>query len=71
MDRPWHFVLRGEAQGPLSADGVVSLAVAGTLNEESPVWTDGWEQWQQLQDVPELMEALRQGLKEERGVWAC
>ncbi len=75
MDHIWHFVMEGQAQGPLSAAGVAALAMAGLLNEESPVWTAGWDNWQQLRDVPELMEALQRGLEKEqekeRGASLC
>ena len=58
MDRAWPFVHGGEAQGPVSGEGLVALALQGIVNEGTLVWAGG-EQWQPLREVPELAEALR------------
>ncbi|PRW59698.1 ankyrin repeat and kinase domain-containing 1 [Chlorella sorokiniana] len=60
MDRPWYFELDGQPYGPMGGDGVITLAQAGMLNERSPVWTPGWDQWRLLRDVPELTEYLEE-----------
>lgn len=66
MDRAWHFVHGEEAQGPVSGEGLVALALQGVVNDATLVWAGG-EQWQPLRDVPELVQALRQAEEREPG----
>lgn len=70
MDREWHFVHKGEAKGPVSGKGLITLAADGLLTQDTLVWSGG-EQWQRFGDVPELAEALRQAEADERGALLC
>lgn len=69
MDRAWHFVHGGDAQGPVSGEGLIALALQGVVTESTLVWAGG-EQWQPLREVPELVEALRLAEKAEPGAAA-
>jgi predicted Zn finger-like uncharacterized protein len=51
---PWHALVHGEAQGPMSAAQVASMLEDGLLDPESLVWREGFEAWRPLRDVHEL-----------------
>ena len=52
----YFIVDNGQQKGPYSLDNLKALSLTG----ESLVWTDGWPDWRQIKDVPELQVLLIQ-----------
>lgn len=52
----YFIVDNGQQKGPYSLDNLKALSLTG----ESLVWTDGWADWRQIKDVPELQVLLIQ-----------
>lgn len=52
----YFIVDNGQQKGPYSLDNLKALSLTG----ESLVWTDGWTDWRQIKDVPELQVLLPQ-----------
>ncbi len=50
----FHVALDGKAQGPLSLDSLVPLAVSGALRPETLVWQPGMSGWLAAASVPAL-----------------
>lgn len=55
----WYYVDGSEKIGPLEEVNLHELLKVGTLNEESYVWTKGFENWIKVKDVPELAIVLQ------------
>lgn len=52
----YFIVDNGQQKGPYSLENLKALSLTG----ESLVWTDGWADWRQMKDVPELQVLLVQ-----------
>jgi predicted Zn finger-like uncharacterized protein len=50
----WHIVVDGQQQGPYTANQILEFQKAGSLNNESYVWQEGFDDWKPILDVPEL-----------------
>lgn len=55
----WYYVDGTEKVGPLEEVKIHELLKNGTLNEESYVWTKGFENWIKVKDVQELVVVLQ------------
>ena len=47
----WHYTLNGEAAGPVSEDEIKNLVAQGTINQESMVWNETFEDWKPLSET--------------------
>ena len=47
----WHYTLNGEAVGPVSEDEIKDLVAQGTINPESMVWNETFEDWKPLSET--------------------
>ena len=47
----WHYTLNGEAAGPVSEDEIKDLVAQGTINPESMVWNETFEDWKPLSET--------------------
>jgi membrane protease subunit (stomatin/prohibitin family) len=52
----WFIAVEGKQTGPFDITVLNEQATAGTLTRETPVWTQGMEQWAQAGQVPGLAE---------------
>lgn len=52
----WYFVKEGRREGPVSAEFIVSEMRRGRIGAQSLVWTEGFEAWRVVEEVPELQE---------------
>lgn len=57
-DAIWHVVLNGEQAGPYAPPQLADMINAGSLDWEAYVWTEGFENWLPMRDVPELVTAI-------------
>jgi predicted Zn finger-like uncharacterized protein len=57
-DAIWHVVVNGEQAGPYAPAQLADMINAGTLDWEAYVWTEGFENWLPMRDVPELVTAI-------------
>jgi predicted Zn finger-like uncharacterized protein len=57
-DAIWHVVLNGEQAGPYAPPQLADMINAGSLDWEAYVWTEGFENWLPMRDVPELVIAI-------------
>ena len=48
----WYYAVSNERQGPLGTDEMVALRRAGSIQDETLVWTDGMTDWSPLRDTP-------------------
>jgi predicted Zn finger-like uncharacterized protein len=63
-DAIWHAVLNGEQAGPYSPEQLAELVRNGQLDWEAYVWCEGFENWQPMREVPQLVAAIS-GQREE------
>lgn len=54
----WHVVINGEQAGPFAPSQLAEMMTAGKLDWEAYVWTEGFENWLPMRDVPELVTAI-------------
>jgi hypothetical protein len=54
----WHYDYGGEQRGPSSINELMKLKKMSAFNEESLVWKDGMENWEQAKFQPELAKVL-------------
>ncbi len=47
----WHYTLNDEAVGPVPEDEIKDLLAQGTINSESMVWNETFEDWKPLSDT--------------------
>jgi hypothetical protein len=72
MSSSWYYVRGSDRIGPVEESELVSLFNDGTLNDESYVWTKGFDNWQRAKTVDQLqallasdeVQELPQGLSE-------
>jgi predicted Zn finger-like uncharacterized protein len=57
-DAIWHVVINGEQAGPYAPSQLAELIHAGQLDWEAYVWCEGFENWQPMRDVAELVAAI-------------
>jgi len=50
----WYIVVDGEQQGPLAPIELSQLFAKGSVNLESYVWNEGFDDWRVASDVPEV-----------------
>ena len=50
----WYYVQGSDRVGPVNESTIADLLKSGTLNEESYVWTKGFENWAKVNTVKEL-----------------
>jgi hypothetical protein len=50
--REWHYDMRGEARGPVSADAIRRGLAQGKIDGMTLVWREGMEEWQAISEVP-------------------
>ncbi len=50
----WYYVEGSERIGPVEENDLHKLLLEGTLNQDSFVWTKGYDNWEKLSDVSEL-----------------
>lgn len=51
----WHVVVDGEQAGPYAPPQLAELLGAGTVDWEAYVWTEGFDNWLPMRDVPDLV----------------
>jgi TM2 domain-containing membrane protein YozV len=51
----WHYAIGGETQGPVSWEGLRSLAESGQLGPDDLVWKSGMSGWVAASLVPDLI----------------
>jgi predicted Zn finger-like uncharacterized protein len=54
----WYVVVEGEQQGPLSPTQLMALFAKGSMNLDSYVWQEGFDDWKVARDVPAIAEIL-------------
>jgi predicted Zn finger-like uncharacterized protein len=57
-DAIWHVVVNGEQAGPYGPAQLSQMLSSGQLDWEAYVWTEGFENWLPMRDVPELVSAI-------------
>jgi predicted Zn finger-like uncharacterized protein len=60
-DAIWHVVINGEQAGPYSPQQLGELVASGQLDWEAYVWSEGFENWQPMRDVPDLVNTISGG----------
>ena len=50
----WMYSAGDADKGPVEFAVIESLVRTGHLDPESTVWTDGWDEWKEIRDVPAL-----------------
>jgi hypothetical protein len=50
----WYYVEDGEKVGPISQEEVEKLISEGHIQEETYLWTKGYDNWEKLADISEL-----------------
>jgi predicted Zn finger-like uncharacterized protein len=58
IDTIWHVVVNGEQAGPYSPAQLADMLRSEQLDWEAYVWCEGFENWQPMRDVPELVAAI-------------
>jgi predicted Zn finger-like uncharacterized protein len=51
----WHVVVEGEQAGPYTPSQLAEMLAAGTVDWEAYVWTEGFDNWLPMRDVPDLV----------------
>ena len=57
-DAIWHVVINGEQAGPYTPAQLGELIAGGQLDWEAYVWCEGFDNWQPMRDVAELVNAI-------------
>ena len=57
-DAIWHVVINGEQAGPYTPAQLSELIAGGQLDWEAYVWSEGFDNWQPMRDVAELVNAI-------------
>lgn len=50
----WYYVVGSERVGPVSFEIIKQLFLSKQINQETYVWKKGFQNWEKIQDVPEL-----------------
>ena len=51
----WHIVVEGEQAGPYAPAQLADMLTNGTVDWEAYVWTEGFDNWLPMRDVPDLV----------------
>jgi predicted Zn finger-like uncharacterized protein len=51
----WHVVVEGEQAGPYTPSQLAEMLSASTVDWEAYVWTEGFDNWLPMRDVPDLV----------------
>src|SRR6478609_3327731 len=62
----WFVGINGVPVGPIRLSELRSKAAAGSVNRESLVWRDGFEDWRPLKTYPELVAIVEEGVSSAR-----
>jgi hypothetical protein len=62
----WFVGINGVPVGPIRLSELRSKAVSGSVNRESLVWRDGFEDWRPLRTYPELLAIVDESLSSAR-----
>jgi predicted Zn finger-like uncharacterized protein len=54
----WHVVVEGEQAGPYTPSQLAEMLSAGTVDWEAYVWTEGFDNWLPMRDVPDLVSQI-------------
>lgn len=54
MSENWYYVLKGNRQGPVNQDAILSLIKNQELKDEDFVWKKGFDNWKKIREVNEL-----------------
>src|SRR5688500_17618988 len=54
----WHVVVEGEQAGPYAPAQLAEMLSAGTVDWEAYVWTEGFDNWLPMRDVPDLVSQI-------------
>lgn len=57
MAENWYYVQKGNRQGPVDQDVLLSMIGNADLNAADFVWKKGFDNWKKIKDVPELQTA--------------
>ncbi len=63
----WYVVVEGEQQGPLAPTQLMALFAKGSMNLDSYVWQEGFDDWKVAKDVPEIAQILGTTQSEQDG----
>ena len=58
VDAIWHVVVNGEQAGPYTPNQLSDMMSSGQLDWEAYVWSEGFENWVPMRDVPDLVNAI-------------
>ncbi len=58
MSSSWYYVRGSDRIGPVEESELVALFREGTLNDDSYVWTKGFDNWQKARTVDQLQDIL-------------
>lgn len=58
MSSSWYYVSGSDRIGPIEESELFALFSNGTLNDESYVWTKGFDNWQKAKNVDQLQSAF-------------
>lgn len=53
-EKQWYYEIEGRPVGPVSKDRLSELLNGGKVNDDSLVWSEGFEEWRRLGDVKVL-----------------
>lgn len=51
----WFYAINKQRQGPFRKSDIKSFVKAGTLGNNDLVWTEGYEKWMKVFEIPELL----------------
>jgi predicted Zn finger-like uncharacterized protein len=54
----WHVVIDGEQAGPYAPSQLAEMLSGGTVDWEAYVWTEGFDNWLPMRDVPDLVSQI-------------
>ena len=57
MDIQWYYVVEKERKGPVAISDIKQLLSSGQLNDQSYVWTKGFDNWKRVSEISELNES--------------
>ncbi len=56
----WHIVVEGQEQGPYTSAQIEEYLEAGSLDYETYVWREGFDDWLPIKEIPELLSGAGQ-----------
>lgn len=58
QDTEWYYEVKGSVEGPVNTQTIENLLAQQTLQPNSLIWRDSFDDWKQLCDVPELSKSI-------------